>query len=140
MTILNFIVLIFSSMFALAGFLIPVDSLLMMASENGELFTPVSSGSEDPFAIKLALASYSVCFLYVSFSLFVKKGLQYITGVYLANSVFYMFCMYLVSLDSNILEAAKLGNWVPLFINVVWIGTVLVVILTSFKKLSRRSA
>ncbi|HAS6387155.1 TPA: hypothetical protein RZA60_004500 [Vibrio vulnificus] len=140
MTILNFIVLIFSSMFALAGFLIPVDSLLMMASENGELFTPVSSGSEDPFAIKLALASYSVCFLYISFSLFVKKGLQYITGVYLANSVFYMFCMYLVSLDSNILEAAKLGNWVPLFINVVWIGTVLVVILASFKKLSRRSA
>lgn len=140
MAMRNYLILIFSLVLSVVGFTLPVEWLAMMVGNNGELFISVSSGSEDPFAIKLALGSFAMTFLFAGICLLQNKGLRYITTIYALNCVFYLLCMILVSLDSGILVAAKYGNWVPVSQGAFWLATVLVVIWVSFNKANQNDA
>jgi len=128
------LILVFSLLFIALGFTIPADWLAMTYGENGELFIPVSSGSEDPFIIKLALASYVLSFLYVGMSIKLRRGIRFITPVYILNCIFYLLCMFLVSLDSSVLEAAKYGNRLPISQLVLWLISVVAIGWATFNK------
>ncbi|WP_370980209.1 hypothetical protein [Agaribacterium sp. ZY112] len=134
MTMREFLILSVSILFSGLGFLLPEDQLLMMAGESGELFKPVSSGSEDPFLIKVALGSYVLTGVFSAVSLFVGKGRRYIFRIYLGNGAFYILVMALASIDSSVFAAAQSGNWLPLGQLALWLVALLVVIGTSFNK------
>ena len=134
----NYFILICSLILFVTGILVPSQWLAMHSGEHGDLFIPVSSGSEDPFAIKLALASYMVSFIYSGLFVYLKKEARSVLGVYWANCIFYLFCMYLVSLDSSIIQAAKFGNLVPVSLSLLWLVTFVIVIGVSCKKVARK--
>jgi len=117
--------ILFSSLaLGLLGIALPTEWLAMVAGENGELFIPVSSGSEDPFAIKLGLASYILSFIYSGASITLNKGVRFIPVAYTINCIFYVLCMLFVSLDSGIFSAAGYGNWIPVLQLIFWFITV----------------
>jgi hypothetical protein len=128
------LILFFSLVFVSLGFSLPEGWLAMMAGEKGELLIPVSSGSEDPFIIKVALASFLVSLIYAGICIAISKGLRFIPVVYAINSIFYLLCMFLVSRDSSILDAAKLGNWVPAIQLTLWFLSVVAISWATFNK------
>lgn len=140
MSMRNKLIIFFSLALAALGFTIPTDWLAMMVSENGELFIPVSSGSEDPFVIKLALASYSLSFIYSSISFTLNRGVRFIPVAYLVNCIFYLLCIFLISLDSSILGAAAYGNWVPVSQVIFWFISVIAISWATFNKLRQQGA
>ena len=116
------------------GFVLPENELWMVAGENGELFRPVSSGSEDPFLIKVALGSYVVSAVFTLVSLVTSKGRKYVFPLYLGNGFFYILVMALVSIDSSIWVAAENGNWLPLGQQALWLVASVAVVGASFNK------
>lgn len=137
MNLRNKLILISGSILAALGFLIPKDKLLLVVGEKGEFYLPLSSGSEDPLIIKIALCSYIISIAVIVLSSFFEKIKSYIFGVYLANSALYLLLLILVSLDSNIFSAAKYGNWLPVLQFGVWLLSIVLIIWQSFKAKSR---
>src|SRR5690606_25870013 len=130
------LILFFSLVLAALGFALPVEWLAMLIGEKGELFIPVSSGSEDPFTIKVALMSFTLTIIYSGISMALKKGAGFAPLVYTINSLFYLLCMFLVSLDSNIIGAARHGNWAPVLQLVLWLASIIAICGATFNKLS----
>ncbi len=134
MTMRNYLIFVVSLIFSVTGFLVPTEWLAMMAGENGDLLIPVSSGSEDPLIIKLALVSYIVSFMFSGICLYLNSGVQFIFRVYMANSAFYIFFMFLLSLDSSVFVAAKYRNLVPVSLIALWLVANIPLIWASFNK------
>lgn len=127
------IILFSSVLFFGLGFFVPESELLMMQNdEAGELFKPVSSGSDDPFALKLGFIAYIISAIYVCFCLITKTGYQAIKWVYLVNGLFFCLSLCLIHLDSDFVVAYREGNGLPLGLTLFWAFIVLVVLLFSF--------
>ena len=126
-------------LFAL-GFMLPIEWLAMMQRSNGDLFIPVSSGSEDPMIIKIALMSYLVSSIYSGFFVVLAREGRSLILVYTLNSIFYLICMFLVSLDTSIVMAARLGNWVPTLQAGLWLACTIAITWVAFNQSFKRDA
>lgn len=130
----NYLILIFSLLLVVAGFIIKESQLLMMVGQNGELFRPVSSGGDDPMGIKMGLMSYILTFIFATFSLAFNKGVKKIFGLFIVNSLICAVCFGLVLLDSSIIDAAKAGNKLPIIVYIVWAVSIVTVVSLPFNK------
>lgn len=57
--------------------------------------------------------------MYALLSIVTKGTAHRLLLVYCLNSLFYLFLLFLVMLDSDIVYAASIGDWLPLAANVV---------------------
>lgn len=133
MTVSNKLTLYFCFIFSIVGFILPENLLAMMPSENGELFIPFSSGSESPFLLKLSMASFIVTFCYGIICLVLNKNFNGIIYVFSINCAFYMFCTFLILLDSSFVDAVNYGNWLPILQSVGWGVSVIIIAVTWLK-------
>ena len=108
--------------------------LAISIGEDGTVHYPISSGSEDGLILKLGLYSFAITAFYSVIS--ILRGHREITlfVVFTVNSLFYAFCLFLVMLDSSIIDAAKLGDWLPLAAIIIWIFTFIIYGILSLNK------
>ncbi|MDH5359070.1 MAG: hypothetical protein OEX03_00840, partial [Gammaproteobacteria bacterium] len=97
----------------------------------------ISSGSEDGIIIKFGLYLFAFTALYSVISIFKKHRDITLFVVYVVNSLFYAFFLFLVLADSSIIEAAKQGEWLPLVANIIWLLSFLVYGALSLNKTSQ---
>lgn len=135
LVMMNNIILIASLLFLSIGFFVDEGQLITMTGNNGQPFIPVSSGSDDPFLMRVAFSSYVISFVYACVAIKCRVGERYIIWIYLLNGCFFIFSLFLVSFDSNIIEAARAHNSLPLMICTFW-AVVNVVILMGYLKSS----
>ncbi len=117
----KYVILTSSLIMILLGILIEDRGLAMHVTGRGEILYPISSGSVDGLILKLGLYSFAITAFYSAISIF--RGHREITlfVVYSFNSLIYAFFLFLAMLDSSIIDAAKLGDWLPLAANIIWI-------------------
>jgi uncharacterized membrane protein len=116
----KYVILTSSILLVLIGLLIE-DRGLAMGVAGGETFYPISSGSVDGLILKLGLYSFFITILFSVILIFVDFGDVILFLVYSVNSLIYAFCLFLVMLDSSIIDAAKLGDRLPLVANIICI-------------------
>ena len=110
------------------------DRGFAVAVWDGEPIYPLSSGGEDGLLLKLGLYPFILAFLSAAISL-ARRGIGRVTfGIFAVCSIFYCLMAILVSLDSNLFESAKLGDWLPLAANTIWMASLGVVLWLSFNK------
>lgn len=108
--------------------------LAMHITSSGEVLYPISSGSEDGTFIFLGLISFILTFSYSIASLILKHKLKTLIKVYLVNLVFLLMLIALVSLDSSIILAAKLGDDVPLIGVIISFIPLILIIINQLKR------
>ncbi len=111
--------------------------LAISIGEDGTLHYPISSGSEDGLILKLGLYSFAVTVFYSVISILRSHREITLFVVYTVNSFIYAFSLFLVMLESSIVDAAKLGDWLPLAANIIWISTFIIYGLLSLNKASQ---
>ena len=89
------------------GFIIGLDN-------HGLPYYPMSSGSNDGFILALGFMSFLFTVLYVSGSYFLKRTPIRLHMIYWLNSLFLVVCVFLVELDSSVIDSALYGDIVPL--------------------------
>lgn len=104
------------------------------AGDAGGLIYPLSSGSEDGLLLKVGLYPFILAFLSAAISLAGGGKGRVTFGIFVLCSIFYCLMAILVSLDSDLIESARLGDWLPLAANTIWIASLLLVLWLSFNK------
>ena len=130
----KYVILTSSILLVLIGIMIEDRGLAISIGEDGTVHYPISSGSEDGLILKLGLYSFAITAFYSVIS--ILRGHREITlfVVFTVNSLFYAFCLFLVMLDSSIIDAAKLGDWLPLAAIIIWIFTFIIYGILSLNK------
>lgn len=133
----KYVILTSSLILILMGFLIEDRGLAMQVTEAGETLHPISSGSEDGLFLKSGLYMFALTAFYSMISII--KGYREMTlfVVYSVNSLIYAFLLFLAMLDSSIIEAARPGDWPPLFANIIWILSFVIYAVLSLNKTSQ---
>ena len=133
----KYVILISSILLVLIGIMIEDRGLAISIGEYGTVHYPISSGSEDGLILKLGLYLFAITAFYSVISIVRGHRVINLILVYTANSLVYAFCLFLVMLDSSIIDAAKLGDWLPLAANIIWIFTFIIYGLLSLNKASQ---
>lgn len=115
------LILISSVLLVIMGYLIEDRGLAMQVTDGGAILYPVSSGSEDGSILKLGLFFFIISAIYALVSLYRKSSDRILFTVYSINSLIYTFLLFLVMLDSSLLESARLGDTLPLVATILWI-------------------
>lgn len=114
------LILISTTVLIFMSAIIEDRGLAILATQNDELIFPVSSGSEDGILLKIGLFSFVLTWLYAVVSLLSGARAYMLLLAYIANSLIFLFFVFLVSLDSSIIDAATFGDWLPLLALVIW--------------------
>ena len=122
----KYVILTSSVMLILMGVLIEDRGLALQVTAGGEILYPISSGSEDGLILKFGLYLFSITAFYSVISIFRGHKDTILFIVFSVNSLIYGFFLFLVTLDSSIINAAKLGDWLPLLANIIWVITFIV--------------
>lgn len=117
----KYVILISSGLLCGLGYLIEDRGLAMHVTSGGEIVYPISSGSDDGFLLKTGLYLFAITFIYSVISIIRWNEEVTLLKVYAINSLVYFVFLFLVMLDSSIIGAAKLGDWLPLAANSVWV-------------------
>lgn len=118
----------------LIGVVIEDRGFVMELGDGGEALYPLSSGSEGGLLMKAGLYPFIVASLSAAVSI-VAGGTGRVTlGIFIACSVIYGLMAALVSMDANLVESAKLGDWHPLAANTLWLASLGIVMWLSFNK------
>jgi hypothetical protein len=117
----KYVILISSILLIAFGYLIEDRGLAAQVTSSGEILYPISSGSDDGFILKQGLYLFAITSFYSAISIIRDHRELTLFIVYSVNSLIYAFFLFLVMLDSSIIEAAKLGDWHPLTANIIWI-------------------
>ena len=133
----KYVILISSILLVLIGIMIEDRGLAISVAEDGTVHYPISSGSEDGLLLKIGLIMFVVSAFYSLVSIFKCHKEIILLLVYLANSLIYAFFLFLVMLDSEIIEAAKLGDWLPLAANIIWLLSFIIYGVLSLNKASQ---
>jgi len=81
--------------------------------DQGLPFYPMSSGNNDGYILALGLMSFLFTVLYVLGSFLLKRTPARLQVVYFLNLLFFAICIFLVQLDSSIIDSAMYGDIVP---------------------------
>lgn len=133
----KYVILTSSIILLLLGGLIDDRGLAIQVTAGGEILYPISSGSEDGLILKIGLYIFSISALYSAISIFKGHSDTILFVVYLVNSLIYTFFLFLVMLNSSLIEAAKLGDWLPLLANIIWISSFVIYGALSLNKTSQ---
>lgn len=117
----KYVILISSVLLILIGIMIEDRGLAMNITGDGTVLYPISSGSADGLILKLGLFLFTITASYSLISIFRGHKERILFAVYLVNSLIYTLFLILVMLDSSIIDAAKLGDWLPLAANIILI-------------------
>lgn len=107
------------------------DGLLIGYTSNGEPIYPVSSGSEDGDILAFGFMAFLVTFIASLMTMIRKKGTKAQECAYWFNLILLSFFVFLVERDSSLVDAAALGDFMPLL-------GVTVAFLPSFLLVARR--
>ena len=107
--------------------------LAMSITSSGDVLYSMSSGSNDGAILFIGFISFILTFTYSIFSLILKHKLKTLINLYLVNLVLFLMLVGLVSIDSSIFLAAKLGDYVPLVGIIIPLIPVLFIITNKFK-------
>ena len=107
--------------------------LAMSITSTGDVLYSMSSGSNDGAILFLGFMSFTLTLTYSILSLILKHKLKILVNVYLVNLVLFLMFVGLVSLDSSIFLAAKLGDYVPLVGIIISFIPVLFIIANTLK-------
>jgi hypothetical protein len=88
------------------GFIIGID-------DQGLPFYPMSSGSNDGFILAVGFMSLIITALYSLGAYSLKWNPERLNVVYWLNLFFLASCVFLVELDSSIIQSALYGDIVP---------------------------
>lgn len=122
------------------GILLEDRGLATLIGRDGEPIYPISSGSEDGLLLKAGLCLFIVSAISALISFIKNDGSRISRWIYWFNNVFFAFCLFLVSLDSGLISAAKLGDWLPLAAVSTWLSSIIAyVTITLFLSSGNRS-
>jgi len=122
----KYTILISTILLITVGYLIEDRGLAIQMTSDGQVLYPISSGSEDGIVLKSGLYLFVFTALYSVISIFKKHKDSTLFVVYASNSLFFTFFLLLALMDSSIIEAAKLGDWLPLTANIIWLMSFLI--------------
>jgi hypothetical protein len=87
--------------------------LILGLDDEGLPYYPMSSGNNDGFILALGFMSFLFTGLYVLGSFLLKRTPKKVHIAYVVNILFLAICLFLVELDSSIIDSAKYGDIVP---------------------------
>ena len=90
------------------GFILGLD-------DQGLPYYPMSSGNNDGYILALGLMSFLFTVLYVLGSFLLKRTPVRLQVVYFLNLLFLAVCIFLIQMDSSIIDSAMYGDIVPVF-------------------------
>ena len=133
----KYVILISSILLVLIGIMIEDRGLAISIAEDGTIHYPISSGSEDGLLLKIGLYLFAITAFYSVVSILRVHREVTLFVVYTVNSLAYAFFLFLVMLDSSIIDAAKLGDWLPLAANIIWLLSLIIYGVLSLNKASQ---
>jgi hypothetical protein len=107
------------------GILIEDRGLAVLIGRDGEPVYPISSGSDDGLLLKAGLSLFIVSAIFALVSFLNNDGSRISSRSYWLNNIFFAFCLFLVSLDTNLISAATLGDWLPLAAVSTWLSSII---------------
>lgn len=131
MKLKKYVVLISTIILLVLGVMIEDRGLAIQVTSGGTILYPISSGGNDGAVLKLGLYLFSITALYSIISILRGHREAILLIVYLVNSLIYAFFLFLVMMDSSIIEAALLGDWLPLCANIIWVASFVVYVILS---------
>lgn len=91
------------------------DALPIGIGTDGEYYYPISSGDVDAMILYIGFWPFTIVSLISIYSLIVRDRVHVLYIAYTIALTWFLFILFLVLLDSSLVDSAKLGDWVPLF-------------------------